>query len=75
MSRERGRQCGDMHRSREYIVCWDNEVEIDSCTATSEQEAIDTIAEQYNLCADDLMALPAAERSTLYCADGGYDGI
>jgi hypothetical protein len=62
-------------RSSGYIVCWDNEVEIDSCTATSEQEAIDTIAEQYNLCADDLIALSVTERHTLYCDDGGYDGL
>jgi hypothetical protein len=59
----------------EYIVCWDNEVEIDSCTATSEQQAIDTIAEKYSLCTDDLIALPASQRHTLYRDEAGYDGI
>ena len=56
-------------------MCWDNEVEIDSCTATSEQQAIDTTAEKYNLCTDDLIALPASPRHTLYRDEAGYDGI
>jgi hypothetical protein len=60
---------------RVYIVCWDNEVEIETCSAISEQQAIDEIAGKYGFCADDLIALPATQRHTLYRDDGGYDGI
>jgi hypothetical protein len=60
---------------KEYIVCWDNEVEIEMCTAPSEQQAINTIAGKYGFCADDLIALPVTQRHTLYRDDGGYDGI
>jgi hypothetical protein len=58
-----------------YIVCWDNEVEIEMCPATSEQQAVDVIAGKYGLCADDLIAFPATQRHMLYRDDGGYDGI
>ena len=48
-----------------YIVCWDNEVEIEMYTAPSQQQAIDAIAEKYGFCADDLIALPATQRHML----------